>query len=135
MIDPPSSWRAVSLSEVCDRVEKVDPVTTSRESIRYVDIGSIDGSAHRLTEVAELLAASAPTRARQVLAAGDTVFSTVRPYLEKIAYIDASLEGEFASTGFCVLRPNSEVLPRWLYHFASSRGLLDQVLPHQRGVS
>jgi type I restriction enzyme S subunit len=78
----------------------------------------------------------APARARQLLAAGDTVFSTVRPYLKKIAWIPPDLDGEIASTGFCVLRPRTDVLhPRFLFYFATSDALLDQVLPLQRGVS
>lgn len=106
-----------------------------RDTIRYVDIGSVDGHRHILIDVAEIPAASAPSRARQLLSAGDTVFSTVRPYLEKIAYIGAPLDGEFASTGFCVLRPRPELYSRYLFYFATSRELLDQVLPLQRGVS
>jgi len=131
----PAEWRASSLESVTSKVEKRDPVEAGRHEVRYVDIGSIDGSRHRIDEVSLVEAASAPSRCRQILRSGDTVFSTVRPYLEKIAYIDDSLDGEFASTGFCVLRPSTDVLPKYLFHFASSRGLIDQVLPLQRGVS
>jgi type I restriction enzyme S subunit len=70
-----------------------------------------------------------------VLRAGDTVFSTVRPYLEKIAFIDRTLENEFASTGFAVLRPGPRLDPKFLYYFAISREMLAQVLPLQKGVS
>ncbi|WP_396327885.1 restriction endonuclease subunit S, partial [Jatrophihabitans lederbergiae] len=63
------------------------------------------------------------------------MFSTVRPYLEKIAYVDESLADEFASTGFSVLRPGPRLHPRFLFYFATSRDMLDQVLPFQKGVS
>jgi type I restriction enzyme S subunit len=116
-------------------VTKIDPLDSGREVIRYIDIGSIDGDRQVLTDVGLLRAADAPTRARQVVATGDTIFSTVRPYLRKIAYIDDSLDGEFASTGFTVLRPGPKVHPRFLYYYAISERLLDQVLPLQRGVS
>jgi type I restriction enzyme, S subunit len=135
MTDLPNGWIPKSLSDVCLPVTKADPVTTGREKVRYVDIGSVNGDDHRLHEVARVDSHAAPSRCRQVIAGGDTVFSTVRPYLEKIAFIDGSLAGEFASTGFCVLRPGPTVLPRYLFHYSVSRQMLNQVLIHQRGVS
>lgn len=135
MNDLPATWDLRPLAEVCQPAAKMDPVTTGRASVRYVDIGSVDGSTHKLLQVPEVDSATAPSRCRQVVHSGDTVFSTVRPYLEKIAFIDSSLDNEFASTGFCVLRPTPDLEPRFLFHFASSKGLLDQVLPMQKGVS
>lgn len=129
------TWPSTRLTEACLPVAKMDPVLTGRREVRYVDIGGIDGERHALTEVPWIASEGAPSRCRQVLRGGDTVFSTVRPYLEKIAYIDGNLDGEFASTGFCVLRPSEAVEPRFLYYFASSPGLIDQVLPKQKGVS
>ncbi len=135
MTELPSGWESLPLSDVCLRAMKSDPIATRRSTIRYIDIGSIDGARHSMAAVPMLEAASAPARARQIVHAGDTVFSTVRPYLEKIAYIGMNLDDEFASTGFCVLRPGPRLDARWLFHYSTSRLLLDQVLPHQRGVS
>lgn len=129
------NWPINTLAEVCLPVTKVDPVETGRERVQYVDIGVVDGVHHALGEVKWVESAKAPSRCRQVIRSGDTIFSTVRPYLEKIAYIPDSLDGQFGSTGFCVLRPNAELEPRFLFHYATSRGLLDQVLPKQKGVS
>lgn len=136
MNDLPTGWRQATLREVCKPVSKVDPVGLGRTHFQYVDIGSIESGALRVTSPQTLAIADAPGRARQLLASGDTVFSTVRPYLKKIAWVPAELDGEIASTGFCVLRPKVDVIhPRFLFHFATSDGLLDQVLPLQRGVS
>lgn len=135
MTQLPTGWTRARLGDVCTSVEKRDPSTIGREHIKYVDIGSVDGGTQKLAPIEEIQAATAPTRARQVLVAGDTVFSTVRPYLKKIAFIDEDLDGEFASTGFCVLRPSAQLHPKWLFYFATSNQLLDQVLPLQRGVS
>lgn len=129
------NWPSTTLRELCLPVVKMDPVLTGRDEVRYVDIGGIDGARHALTAVPWIASQDAPSRCRQLLQAGDTVFSTVRPYLEKIAFIDENLDGEFASTGFCVLRPGAAIDPKFLFRFATSRGLLDQVLPRQKGVS
>ncbi|MBX3194733.1 MAG: restriction endonuclease subunit S [Microbacteriaceae bacterium] len=131
----PAGWSAATLAEVTKAPKKVNPVTTGRQSIRYLEISGIDGERHVVTSADPVESAAAPSRCRQPIRAGDTVFSTVRPYLERIAYIDDSLDNEFASTGFCVLRPTSDLDPRYLFHFASSPLLLDQVLPLQKGVS
>lgn len=129
------TWERVTLKDLCLKITKRDPASTGREQVRYIDIGSVDGTQHRLVEVPEIASVDAPSRCRQIVASGDTVFSTVRPYLEKIAYVDVPLDGEFASTGFAVLRPGPRLEPRFLYYFALSPDMLDQILPHQKGVS
>jgi len=131
----PDGWDEVALRDLCLPITKSDPVDLGRETVRYIDIGSVDGSLHALLGVPEIPAAGAPSRCRQVIRSGDTVFSTVRPYLEKIAYVDDSLDHEFASTGFSVLRPGPRLVPKFLYYFSISSGMLDQVLPFQKGVS
>lgn len=105
-------WEFGALSGLCLPVVKTDPAETGRTTIRYIDIGSVDGDRHKLLGVPEINAEGAPSRCRQLLRSGDTVFSTVRPYLEKIAYVDDSLADEFASTGFAVLRPGPRLHPR-----------------------
>lgn len=130
------TWQRTVLADVVEPVKKQDPAASGRSTFRYIDISSVDGEGHKIVGGSEMRASEAPGRARQQVRAHDTVFSTVRPYLEKIAYIDASLDGEIASTGFCVLRPRVGILhPRFLFHYMTSRHLLDQVLPLQRGVS
>jgi type I restriction enzyme S subunit len=132
----PEGWRVENLSEVTDRIEKIDPKELGRPTFKYVDIGSIDSGTNSVREPQHLDVTAAPGRARQLLKFGDSVFSTVRPYLRNIAWIDEDLDGEIASTGFCVIRPSSEkVIPRFLRFYAISDNLLDQVLPLQRGVS
>jgi type I restriction enzyme S subunit len=117
-------------------VVKVDPCEFERERFQYVDIGSIDAERNRVSTPQDISVMEAPGRARQLLKSGDTVFSTVRPYLRKIAWVHEDLDGEIASTGFCVLRPDPSLcLPRFLHFVAISDCLLAQVLPLQRGVS
>lgn len=130
-----AGWEQRTLKDLCLPITKSDPAAIGRKTVRYIDIGSVDGTTHALTNVPEIDAASAPSRCRQVVKSGDTVFSTVRPYLEKIAHVDPSLDDQFASTGFAVLRPGPDIHPRYLYYFSISPAMLDQVLPRQKGVS
>ncbi len=39
--------------------------------------------------------------------AGDVIFSSARPYLKNIAVVPRELDGQVASTAYCVLRPET----------------------------
>jgi len=136
MTELPQGWREVALGEVCVRASKVKPEGFERATFTYVDIGSINNQRNVIEGPQLLAVAEAPSRARQLLEGGDTVFSTVRPYLRNIAWVGNNLAGEVASTGFTVLRAKSGTLSsRLLFFFATSDELLDQVLPLQQGTS
>jgi type I restriction enzyme S subunit len=128
--------KVVLLKDVCLEVPRIDPKLLGRDTFKYLDIGSLSSNSRSIGDVSTLSVVDAPGRARQLLSKNDSVFSTVRPYMKKIAYIDQSLDNEIASTGFCVLRPDPKLVePRFLYHYLYSDLLLDQVLPLQTGVS
>jgi len=132
----PKGWLKKELGEVCLKVSKIDPSDLGREIFKYVDIGSINSATNTVASPQILSVKDAPGRARQLVQEGDTVFSTVRPYMKNIAYINESLDGEIASTGFCVIRANTEFVSKgFIKFFSSSDNLLEQILPLQRGVS
>jgi type I restriction enzyme S subunit len=132
----PEDWAHWSIGDMCRSVSKIDPINLGRDSFKYVDIGSLEPSSSSLENIEAIQTTDAPGRARQLLAVGDSIFATVRPYMKKVAYISQEFDGEIASTGFCVLRPIEEQLhAKYLFYFLLSDDLLDQVLPLQRGVS
>jgi type I restriction enzyme S subunit len=132
----PEGWAHMSIGDMCGPVSKIDPSNLGRDSFKYVDIGSLEPSSSSLENIETIPTKDAPGRARQLLAVGDSIFATVRPYMKKVAYISQEFDGEIASTGFCVLRPIEEQLnAKYLFYFLLSDDLLDQVLPLQRGVS
>jgi type I restriction enzyme S subunit len=132
----PKGWLKKELGEVCLKVLKIDPLDLGREVFKYVDIGSIDSATKNVASPQILSVKEAPGRARQLIQEGDTVFSTVRPYMKNIAYINEALDGEIASTGFCVIRADSDFVSKgFIKFFSSSDSLLEQILPLQRGVS
>lgn len=131
----PHGWTVSALHQVTSRPSKTDPASTGRESVRYIDIGLLDGPVDNLAAAPEVAVVRAPSRCRQVVATGDTLYSTVRPYLRKIAYVSGTLDQEFASTGYSVLRANSAIEAKYLYYFCLSPQFEDQILPFQKGVS
>jgi restriction endonuclease S subunit len=132
----PEDWAHSSIGNMCRSVSKMDPINLGRDSFKYVDIGSLEPSSSSLENIEAIPTKDSPGRARQLLAVGDSIFATVRPYMKKVAYIAQEFDGEIASTGFCVLRPiEGKLQSKYLFYFLLSDDLLDQVLPLQRGVS
>src|SRR5260370_38687472 len=118
MSDLPTGWARATVGQVTIPITVVDPKVARDNTFTYVDIGSIDNRSNRIGNPKSLQGRDAPSRARQLLKSGDTVFSTVRTYLRNIGFVDASLSGAIGSTGFSVLRPAQGVHPRLLYYYA-----------------
>lgn len=85
-------------------VEQTGPIS----DFAYVDISSIDRETKKITEVKVLTLSQAPSRAKQLLRAGDVLVSMTRPNLNAVALVPEQLDGAIGSTGFHVLRS------RWL---------------------
>lgn len=63
----------------------------------------------------------APSRAKRLTRAGDTVISTVRPNMHHLGFIDGKLTNNVFSTGFAVVQPNIDLIdPYYLFLFLSS---------------
>lgn len=127
----PSGWRWLPLHEVADAPERGEPSKRFKDSFSYLDVSGIDG-----TELSPKIISSknAPSRARQFLEPNDSVISGVRVYLRNFALI-AARGPDVASTAFCVLRPKSRILPRYLYRWLTCDHFLQPLLPLQRGNS
>jgi type I restriction enzyme S subunit len=125
----------VSLRDVCAAVARAEPRTVFKDTFEYVDISSIDPKTRTITEPRTISVNEAPSRARQILKGDDVLFSTVRPYLRNIAHVEKSLDGQFASTGFSVIRPADGICGRYLFHLVNSNAFVATVLPFQRGSS
>ena len=131
----PKGWEQVLLGDVCLPVSKVDPRQHPDWEFEYIDIGGIPPGAGQISETKVLKGAAAPSRARQLVRAGDVVLSTVRTYQRKTAIVPPRLDGAVASTGFSVLRPYQEVVPDFLLFQALSHEFVMQLSAKQTGTS
>jgi type I restriction enzyme S subunit len=82
----------------------------SGEGFRYIDLTSVDRMTRKIGDTATITAADAPSRAQQVVRAGDVIFATTRPTQMRWAVIPQEYDGQIASTGYCVLRPDTSVV-------------------------
>jgi type I restriction enzyme S subunit len=94
--------------------------------IQYIDIGNVTFYG-MVNEPEKILFKNAPSRARRIVKAGDTIMSTVRTYLKAIAFFETCEENVIASTGFAVLTPNKNVNPKYLKYLLSSSYFINKV--------
>jgi type I restriction enzyme S subunit len=101
----PKGWPIGPLNDLLDPgIERVNPALAFPENeFTYIEIGSVKNCA--IKEVKRLRGAEAPTRARQVVRAGDVLYSMTRPNLRNIAIVPKEHDGAICTTGFAVLRP------------------------------
>lgn len=131
----PEKWRFQPLKYVCEVNRCALPEDTDPEQpLQYIDISSVD-SVGRVIETTLLTFGEAPSRARRVLAAGDTFISTVRTYLTAIGYAEGPLDGHICSTGFAVLTPGLLVEPRFLFYWVHSSYFVGEIVSRSTGVS
>ena len=110
-----------SLGELC--TDLVDQSGPTGEFI-YVDISSIDREAKKIVEPKTLPLEKAPSRAKQVLKAGDVLVSMTRPNLNAVALVPEHLDGAIGSTGFHVLR-SKWLHPQFLLGLVQSRAFVE----------
>lgn len=124
----PKGWPVEPLQEfLCSTIERVNPrkVFPDRQFC-YVEIGAIE--AFQIRHPSHLVGAEAPSRARQLIKAGDVLFSMTRPRLRNIAVVPPHLSGAVCSTGFAVLRPRLSSDTAFLFelvrhqHFTEAMG-------------
>lgn len=112
-----------TLGELADEpVEQTGPMG----DFVYVDISSIDRETKKITEAKPLTLSQAPSRAKQLLRAGDVLVSMTRPNLNAVALVPEQLDGAIGSTGFHVLR-SRWLRPEFLLRLVQSQRFVDEM--------
>ena len=131
----PSGWAARQLKFLCSCNDETLPDSVNPEyEIEYVDIGSvsaIDG----IQKTERLLFKASPSRAKRIVRDGDVIISTVRTYLEAIAPIDNPPNNLIVSTGFAVIRPNSNLDKGYAAYCLRANGFIKEVVAQSVGIS
>jgi len=127
----------VSIGDFVERVQTWNPQKEGGDSpFQYIDIGAVSQTEKAITEVQTVRAVEAPSRARQIVRAGDILVSTVRPNLNAVAVVPDDLDGATASTGFTILRPNERKLSgNFLFHWVRSPAFITEMIRQATGQS
>ncbi len=134
--DVPAHWEVRGLKHWVGINDEV--LTESADAdyaFNYIDIGSV--TAGRLTEQpTRMRFGGAPSRARRIVRNGDTIISTVRTYLKAVWYADIERDQDLiCSTGFAVLRPLGETIPKFVSFSVQSDSFADRISASSVGVA
>ncbi len=129
-------WEYKKLGEVCRKSNNIkwDDVPNDA-SYRYIDLTSVDRSDLCIHNPQYIKKDNAPSRAKQIIKAGDIIFATTRPTLRRVSLIDEKYDGDICSTGFCVLRPNVDVKSKLIFYALLEDGFYKYIEPLQTGAN
>jgi len=120
------------VGEVTARGSNIKWANVGDDEFQYIDLSSVDRVTRRIGETASITAGNAPSRAQQIVHTGDVIFATTRPAQMRWAVIPADHDGQVASTGYCVLRPDtSVVLTNFLAHLLGADAFRQYVEANQ----
>jgi len=131
----PAHWKLVQLRDIVGRGRLVNPARTPQAEFTYIDVSAVASEFRAIVGATRLLGGQAPSRARKEVRQADVIFATVRPYLRRIARVGTELDGQVASTAFCVMRPLPECsVPSYLFHAVTREEFVARVSARQRGT-
>lgn len=123
------------IGALIERVQTWNPAREPEREFDYIDLSAVDNTRKVITSATQMRGAAAPSRARQLVAVGDVLVSTVRPNLNAVAVVPPALDGATASTGFTVLRPSARVDGRYLFHWVRSPDFVGDMVRKSTGAS
>ncbi len=135
-------WRE-SRKEKLDNIISINtktynPTQKPDNEFTYIDIDSV-GKANGMIDLSKRLTGkNAPSRARRIAKNGNTIISTVRPYLKGFAFVDIdNIDECIFSTGFAVLESKSQqsLLDKVIYYFFMYMEELMQQMKNTMGKS
>lgn len=134
---PSSDWQNVPIGDLVHKIQSWNPsLADGDEEFNYIDIGAVDQDRKEIVIPKSITCSDAPSRARQVLAKGDVLVSTVRPNLNAVAVVPTEYDGSIGSTGFCVLRPRNKLVDSsFLFQWVKSSEFISDMVKKATGAS
>ncbi len=131
----PAHWEVRRVKEWLRVNQTVLPDDTDPGyEFNYLDISAVQAG-RLVADPKRLKFGSSPSRARRVVRAGDTIVSTVRPYLNAVWHVDEQASDLVASTGFAVLTPQAETESAFVGYLCRSQPFVDSVTARSAGVA
>lgn len=128
-------WSSARLKHVSQiNPDSISGTPAEDWEIEYVDISSVNDRGE-IEDTDILPYAEAPSRAQRIVQDGDTIISTVRPYLRAISLIESPPDNLVISTGFGVVRPDDEFYPPFLRRVLQADPFINWIVANSNGVS
>ena len=133
------SWPVVAIGDCVEKTLTWNPLLSeSKNEFAYIDLSSVDKEKKEIVQhnVASVLPADAPSRARQLVKSNDVLVATVRPNLNGVALVPDQYDGATASTGYCVLRPKIKKLDsQYLYYWVQTGTFVTDMMEKATGAN
>ena len=131
----PAHWEVRRLKSWLGVNERVLSEDTDPDySFSYLDIGSV-GTGRLTSKPARIRFGNSPSRARRIVSSGDTIVSTVRTYLKAVWHASDAGTDLIASTGFVVLTPLRDAIPKFVSYFCQSDPFTNRVTAESVGIA
>ncbi|MCH2449215.1 MAG: restriction endonuclease subunit S [Gracilimonas sp.] len=133
----PKNWKRKPIKDLLasKKIKRENPKKT-KKIYDYISISDVDNELKRIVGHTAIDKTDAPSRARQLLKPNDVLVSTVRPNLNAVALYKSGLSNPIASTGFCVIRPDIEIInPHYLFQISKSRYFVSELSLIANGAS
>jgi type I restriction enzyme S subunit len=127
----PAGWEKRRLADIAEINRASLPGGYDGE-ILYVDIASVTPGS--INEASPMESREAPSRAKRIVAHGDTIWSCVRPNRRSHAIIWNPPDNLIVSTGFAVLTPTA-VSPAFLYYAVTTDDFVGYLENHATGAA
>lgn len=130
-------WKYKKLGEVCDKVSNLKWQNVPSNSVySYVDLAAVDRDSFNITNTQSINRENAPSRAKQIIKQNDVLFGTTRPTLRRVCVVEDKNDDDICSTGFCVLRPKSEIVSsKWVFYQLMAEKYYAYIEPLQSGAT
>ncbi|MBP2173219.1 restriction endonuclease subunit S [Methanococcus voltae] len=136
-LDNPKDWDIKEIKKTCLKISNIIPnKSLSDEYINYIDISSIDNKSKKIVNVKKIKGEDAPIRARQKVLKDDILVAIVRPNLNSVALVSKEYNNMVVSTGFCVLRPNKDIInEKYLFEISKSDYFISNLVSKCKGAN
>ena len=128
-------WEEKKLREVCQKTETINPKLNPTKEFIYIDVSSVNKERKIIEKTTILMGKDAPSRARKLVKTNDIIFATVRPTHSRVALITPDYNNQVCSTGYYVLRVNSDIDNNIIYYFLLTYTFNKQMEKLQKGAN
>lgn len=132
----PKGWEVKKLGDITSKCNTISWSNVAKnDNYYYVDLTSVVCEIKQIVNPQQVNAASAPSRAKQIILEGDILFGTTRPTQRRVCVVPQKYDSQICSTGFCVLRPKKEIKSEWLFFSLCANRFYEYIEPLQTGAN
>jgi Restriction endonuclease S subunits len=120
-------WELTEIKTVASINEKsLSTNTPSCYEFTYLDLSCVDKGII-IWPTTKIQYGTAPSRAQRILRKNDVMMAMVRPNLQAFAFVEKEPKNVICSTGFALLSPKKNVVPKYLYQSLYSSIITKQI--------